>query len=57
MIGYGLMVVLITYLLFFHKNVMIRMREKKDLAYRKASKDPNQQEVVDAEIFKENDGQ
>lgn len=58
MIGYGLMVVLITYLLFFHKNVMIKMREKKDLAYRKAHpKDHNQQEVVDAEIFKENDGQ
>jgi len=58
MIGYGLMVVLITYLLFFHKNVMIKMREKRDLAYRKAHpKDYNQQEVVDAEIFKENDGQ
>jgi len=58
MIGYGLMVVLITYLLFFHKNVMIKRREKKDLEYRKAHSLVNENnEVIDAQIFKEKDGQ
>ncbi len=58
MIGYGFMVIIITYLLFFHKNVMIKIRAKKDFAYRMAHpKDEEHQEVIDAEIFKENDGQ
>lgn len=58
MIGYGFMIILITYLLFFHKNVMIKIREKKDLAYRKAHPSMGDSKaIIEDSIFKENDGQ